>query len=79
MIRFTVAEVAIKEGYENPNQLSEASGLPYETCRNIWNDSAQRIDKSTLARLCAVLKARPGLLIEWTPTDDDLPRKRRGR
>ena len=72
MIRFTVKEVAEKEGIENANQLAELTGLPYETCRTVWNDSAVLIHKRTLARLCAVLRVRPSQLIEWIPDDDDL-------
>jgi DNA-binding Xre family transcriptional regulator len=81
MIRFTVKEVAEKEGIENANQLAEITGLPYETCRTIWNDTAVLIHKRTLARLCAVLRVRPSQLIEWIPGDDDMSstRKRLGR
>jgi DNA-binding Xre family transcriptional regulator len=81
MIRFTVKEVAEKEGIENPNQLAEITGLPYETCRTIWNDTAVLIHKRTLARLCAALRVRPSQLIEWIPSDDDAlsARKRLGR
>jgi len=60
MIRFTVKEVAEREGKENPNQLAEVTGLPYETCRTIWNDTAVLIHKRTLARLCAALRLSPG-------------------
>jgi DNA-binding Xre family transcriptional regulator len=72
MIRFTVKEVAEKEGIENANQLAEITGLPYETCRTIWNDTTVLIHKKTLARLCAVLRVRPSQLIEWIPSDDDM-------
>jgi len=77
MIRFTVKEVAEREGKENPNQLAEVTGLPYETCRTIWNDTAVLIHKRTLARLCAALRLRPGQLLEWIPDEGDLrsPRK----
>ena len=77
MIRFTVKEVAEKEGIENANQLAEITGLPYETCRTIWNDTAVLIHKRTLGRLCAALRVRPSQLIEWTPSDDDLSSARK--
>ncbi len=77
MIRFTVKEVAEKEGIENANQLAEITGLPYETCRTIWNDTAVLIHKKTLARLCAVLRMRPSQLIEWIPSDDDISSARK--
>ena len=77
MIRFTVKEVAEKEGIENANQLAEITGLPYETCRTIWNDTAVLIHKKTLARLCAVLRMRPSQLIEWIPSDDDISAARK--
>jgi len=79
MIRFTVREVAEREGIENPNQLADVTDLPYETCRTIWNDTAVLIHKRTLARLCAVLKVRPGQLLEWVPDDADLRTSRKGR
>lgn len=77
MIRFTVKEVAEKEGIENANQLAEITGLPYETCRTIWNDTAMLIHKRTLARLCAVLRVRPSQLIEWIASDDDVSSARK--
>jgi DNA-binding Xre family transcriptional regulator len=79
MIRFTVKEVAEKEGIENANQLAEITGLPYETCRTIWNDTALLVHKRTLGRLCAVLRVRPSQLIEWIPSEDDLARVRNGK
>jgi DNA-binding Xre family transcriptional regulator len=77
MIRLTVKEVAEKEGIENANQLAAITGLPYETCRTIWNDTAVLIHKKTLGRLCSVLHVRPSQLIEWVPDDEDLPSARK--
>jgi DNA-binding Xre family transcriptional regulator len=77
MIRFIVREAAEREGIENASQLAEITGLAYETCRTIWNDSAQRIDKKTLARLCATLQMRPSQLIDWIPDESDLQKKKK--
>jgi DNA-binding Xre family transcriptional regulator len=80
MIRWTVREFCEREGIaDNANQLAEITELPYETCRTIWNDSAQRMDKGTLARLCAVLRARPGQLIDWVPGPEDDPPSKKGK
>jgi DNA-binding Xre family transcriptional regulator len=79
MIRLTVKEVAEKEGIENANQLAEITGLPYETCRTVWNDTAVLIHKKTLGRLCAILHVRPSQLIEWIPDDQDLSSARKSK
>lgn len=48
--------------------LSRASGIEYNICRNYVNDTVKRLDKSVLARLCAALECQPGQLYHYTPT-----------
>jgi DNA-binding Xre family transcriptional regulator len=80
MVRLTIREFCEREGIaENANQLAEMTELPYETCRTIWNDSAQRIDKGTLARLRAVLRARPSQLLDWVPGSEDEPPSKKSK
>jgi DNA-binding Xre family transcriptional regulator len=65
MIRMTVKEIAGREGIENPNALSEATGLPYETCRRLWQGTPSKIGLNTIERLCDVLHVRPGQLFDY--------------
>jgi DNA-binding Xre family transcriptional regulator len=79
MIRLVIREVAQREGIENPNALSQAAGLPYETCRRLWQEKATMISLNTIERLCDVLKVRPAQLFdyEYEPSKTRRPRKAR--
>ena len=79
MIKLNVREAAEREGYDNPNLLSEATGLPYETCRKLWRGEARRIDLNTIERLCDVLRLRPGQLFDYEFEADKPKRKRKAR
>ena len=77
----TVKELAIREGIENPNMLSDKTGLPYETCRRLWGETPAMIGISTIETLCDVLRVRPGQLFdyEFEPDRKRPARKPRGR
>jgi len=79
MIKIVVKEAAEREGFDNPNALSEATGLPYETCRKLWRGSATRIDMSTIERICDALRVRPGQLFDYEYEVDKPKRKRKAR
>ena len=64
MVRFAVRQVAEARGFKNARQLGDATGLFPATVYRLWNDSARRIDKDTLDKLCTVLDCEPGLLIK---------------
>jgi len=74
MLRLLVREIAEREGIENPLQLSERAGLPYETCRRVWNDVAEQWGRKTIERLCDALHVRPGQLFDYDPEPDKLER-----
>ncbi|MBV9209620.1 MAG: helix-turn-helix transcriptional regulator [Acidobacteria bacterium] len=65
MIRLVVREIAQREGIENPNALSQAAGLPYETCRRLWQEKATMISLNTIERLCDALHVRPAQLFDY--------------
>jgi DNA-binding Xre family transcriptional regulator len=65
MIRLTVREIAQREGIDNPNALSQAAGLPYETCRRLWQEKATMISLNTIERLCDALRVRPAQLFDY--------------
>jgi DNA-binding Xre family transcriptional regulator len=81
MIRMTVKDIAEREGIENPNALSEATGLPYETCRRLWQGTPSKIGLNTIERLCDVLRVRPGQLFdyEFEPHKPTPPSSARGK
>ena len=74
MLRLIVKELAEREGIENPLQLSQRSGLSYETCRRVWNDAAEQWGRKTIERLCDVLHVRPGQLFHYESEPDKLER-----
>jgi DNA-binding Xre family transcriptional regulator len=65
VVKFTVRELAEKKGFQNPRQLSEASGVPYAACYAIWNDTQKQIALETINKLCEALKVKPGQLFEY--------------
>lgn len=65
MIRLVVREISQREGIANPNALSQATGLPYETCRRLWQEKATMISLNTIERLCDVLRVRPAQLFDY--------------
>ena len=75
MIALNIKETAQREGYDNPNSLASAAGLPYETCRKLWNGLATRIDLGTIERLCNLLRVRPGQLFDYEYEPDRPKRK----
>jgi DNA-binding Xre family transcriptional regulator len=81
MIRLVVKEVAEREGIENPNVLSQETGLPYETCRRLWQEKATMLGLGTIERLCDVLHVRPGQLFdyEYEPDKAKRPYKTRAK
>jgi DNA-binding Xre family transcriptional regulator len=76
MLRLAVKELAIREGIENPNALAAATGLPYETCRRVWQGEPSMIGLGTIERLCDVLRVRPGQLFDYEYEPDKLKRNR---
>ena len=79
MIRLTIREIAQREGIENPNALSQAAGLPYETCRRLWQEKATMISLNTIERLCDTLRVRPAQLFDYEYEPDRAKRPRNVR
>jgi DNA-binding Xre family transcriptional regulator len=65
MIKLVIREIAQREGIANPNSLSLATGLPYETCRRLWQEKATMISLNTIERLCDALRVRPAQLFDY--------------
>ncbi len=66
-VRLIVRAVSESKGIANPFALSSLTGLNYAICHRLWQGEQQRVDMSTLARLCDALKVKPGQLFEYTP------------
>ena len=79
MIRLVVKEIAQREGIENPNVLSQMTGLPYETCRRLWQEKATMISLNTIERLCDVLRVRPSQLFDYEYEPGNAKRSRSTR
>jgi DNA-binding Xre family transcriptional regulator len=80
-LRLTIREVAEKEGITNPKELSERTGLYYESCRLMWNGTSRRVDLDSLKAICDALNVGPAQLFEYRrddPLTDEPKGKRKG-
>jgi len=59
-IQWRVRELARAKGIPSALQLSERIRLNKNSANNVWNGSARRIDRDTLAKLCDLLECTPG-------------------
>ena len=66
MVELKIREVAEGKGISNPFTLSQATGLAYATCHNIWNGQPRMIGLDTLDRLCEALDCELGDLLVRT-------------
>ena len=78
-LRWTVREVAEKDGITSARDLARRSNLHFESVRRIWNDTARRVDLDTIEALCDTLGVRPGQLFQYSPEPDGVQRRRRRR
>jgi DNA-binding Xre family transcriptional regulator len=75
MMKLTIKEVAQAKGFKNAKQLTDAmtehfgSVLSYSTIYPLWDDTAQRFDRSTLDKLCTFLQVPIGMLIQFIDTN----------
>jgi len=53
----------------NIQDLARLSGLSYTTVFHLYHGSAQRIDLTTLDKLCGALNVAVGDLLEYVPDD----------
>ena len=67
MLKLDVQTIARREGLENPNQLKAFTGLPYETCRTLWEGKKGRVDLTTLETLCDKFGVMPGHWFVYEP------------
>jgi DNA-binding Xre family transcriptional regulator len=65
VITFIVKELALRAGFNNPNELAQATGLHYESVRRLWMGTSRRLDLDTLEKLCLTLQVPPGQLFKF--------------
>lgn len=65
-IQWRVRELARAKGIPSALQLSERIKLNKNSANNLWNGTALRIDRDTLAKLCHTLECTPGDLLVFT-------------
>ncbi|MDX6498995.1 MAG: Cro/C1-type DNA-binding domain [Blastocatellia bacterium] len=68
MIRTHVQEISKKRGITNAYQLQKALDVSPSVAAKLWSDDFELISKTSLERLCRVLKTSPGELITFKPT-----------
>jgi putative transcriptional regulator len=66
MIVNRIAEVAKTKG-KTVGQVSQETGIRYNTVLNLFRGQGRRIDLDTIDAVCRVLKAQPGELFQWQP------------
>ncbi|HSB09676.1 MAG TPA: helix-turn-helix transcriptional regulator [Blastocatellia bacterium] len=69
--------MAEARGFKNARQLGEATGLFPATVYRLWGDTARRIDKDTIDKLCVALDCEPGLLIKHQAGEKQSMRSKR--
>ena len=63
MIRTHVQAIAKKRGITNAYQLQKALDIAPSVAAKLWSDDFELISKTSLERLCDVLKTTPAELI----------------
>ena len=63
MIRTHVQEIARKRGISNAYQLQKTLDIAPSVAAKLWSDDFELISKTSLERLCHVLKTTPADLI----------------
>jgi DNA-binding Xre family transcriptional regulator len=67
IVRWKVREVAEKRGVGSASQLAERADINKNTANALWNGASLRVDRETLAKLCAALDCTTGDLLEYDP------------
>jgi len=65
-VRFRLGEILDARGIK-AEQFAEMAGIHYRTVLEVANDRTQRIDRTTLAKICDALNVTPSELLEYTP------------
>ena len=64
-VRWRVREVAEARGVTSASQLAVKAGIHKNTANALWHGSSLRVDRETLAKLCAALDCTAGELLEY--------------
>jgi len=67
MIRTHVQEIAKKRGITTAYQLQKALNISPSVAAKLWSDEFELISRTSLDRLCSLLKVEPGKLITFMP------------
>ena len=65
MIKTHVKETAIKKGITTAYQLQKALGISPSVAAKLWKDDFEFISRTSLNRLCLLLKCPPSKLITF--------------
>lgn len=55
-VSVSIKEIAIKKGFNNPNQIVTRTGLHYKVVERYWNNEITKPDKQILAIFCFLFK-----------------------
>lgn len=67
MIKTHVKEIAQKKGITTAYQLQKALDISPSVAAKLWGDDFEFISKTSLNRLCHLLKCNPSKLITFEP------------
>lgn len=67
MIKTHIREMAEKRGITTAYQLQKALGISPSVAARLWKDDFEFISRTSLNRLCKLLKCRPSNLITFEP------------
>jgi len=69
MINTHVQELARKRGITTAYQLQKALDISPSVAAKLWTDDFEFISRTSLERLCNLLKVQPGKLITYEPKE----------
>ncbi len=72
MIVFVLDRVMFEKQRMKIPELSEISGVNKNTLYAIYNNQSKRVDLSVLNRICIALECKPGDLMKFIPSNDDV-------
>lgn len=71
MIKTRIRELAEKRGIKTAYQLQKVLDISPSVAARLWSDDFEFISRTSLDRLCHLLKCKPGTLITYELGDGD--------
>ena len=71
MINYKLHLVMARQGRLKMVDVARKAGISLQAVRRVYHGTAERIDRSTLDKLCKALDCQPGDLLEYVPDEKE--------